>query len=249
MGVEVGTADRPIAPRSPALERQLDHRFFTGMAIAAIITAFVGFARTYYLGSYFGARPLTTLVHIHGLVSTSWLLLFFTQVSLVSAKRTDLHRRLGVAGGVIAVLVLVVGYMTAIESARLGHTPPGGPPPLAFLAVPLGTLMVFGVLVVAGLGNRHRSDTHKRLMLLGTIAILAPALARMGRLLGSGGPPYPIGGTCLLVLVCMIYDKRVHGRIHPAFLWGGLFLMLSLPFRFAIGGTDAWLSLAGWLTK
>jgi hypothetical protein len=249
MGAEVGLADRTVDPRSPALERRLDHRFFTGMAIAAIITAFVGFARTYYLGSYFGARPLTTLVHIHGLVSTSWLLLFFTQVSLVSAKRTDLHRRLGVAGAVLAVLVLVVGLLTAIEAARLGRTPPGGPPPLVFLSVPIGTATVFAILVGAALYNRRHSETHKRLMLLGTIAILTPALARMGRLIGSGGPPYAIGGTCLFVLACMIYDKRAHGRVHPAFLWGGLFLMLSLPFRFAIGGTDAWLSIAGWLTK
>ena len=39
-----------------------------------------------------------------------------------------------------------------------------------------------------------------------------------------------------------------HGRIHPAFLWGGVLLMLSLRVRFAVGRTDAWLAVAGWLT-
>jgi len=86
-------------------------------------------------------------------------------------------------------------------------------------------------------------------MLLGTIAILTPAFARMGRLIGGEGPPYAIGGTCLLILVCMMYDKWAHGRVHPAFLWGGVLVMVSLPFRFAIGTSDAWLSIARWLTN
>jgi hypothetical protein len=249
MSAGLDLVDRPVASRSPAQARQLDQRFFTGMAIACIIIAFVGFARTYFLGSYFGARPLTTLVHIHGIVSSSWLLLFLTQVSLVGARRTDLHRRLGVAGGIIAALVLVVGFVTAVESARLGHAPPGAPSPLAFLAVPIGTLFAFGLPVAFALYYRRRTDTHKRLMLLGTIAILTPAFARMGRLIGSEGPPYAIGGTCLLILVCMMYDKWAHGRVHPAFLWGGVLVMFSLPFRFAIGTSDAWLSIARWLTN
>ena len=157
-----------------------------------------------------------------------------------------MHRRLGVVGGVLAVLMLVIGYLTAVEAARRGVTPPGGPPPLVFLSVPIGTLVVFAILVGSGLYNRRRSGTHKRLMLLATIALLTPAIARM-RFIGEGGPPVAITGTCLFVVACLLYDRAAHGRVHPAFLWGGLFVMLSLPFRFTIGGTDAWLSFAGWL--
>lgn len=226
--------------------RNRDRRFFTGMAIAAALTVFIGFAPTYYLGNFFDARPVSTLVHIHGVVSTSWILLFVAQTSLVAAGRTDLHRRLGVAGAVLAVGVLVVGFITAVTAARLGRSP--GPPPLVFLSVPIGTLVAFGVLVGIGLYNRRRSETHRRLMLLATIAILTPALARL-RFIGSGGPPLAIGGTCAFVLVCLLYDRIAHGRIHPAFLWGGLLLMLSLPVRFAVGRTDAWLAVAGWLTR
>jgi hypothetical protein len=108
--------------------------------------------------------------------------------------------------------------------------------------------VVFAVLVGSGLYNRRRSETHKRLMLLATIALLTPAIARM-RFIGEGGPPVAIIGTCLFVVACLVYDRAAHGRVHPAFLWGGLFVMLSLPFRFAIGGTGAWLSVAEWLTR
>ena len=250
------SADLGLAAGAPAIPvvvaashgRSNDRRFFTGMAIAAALTVFVGFAPTYYLRGVFGAAPLTTLVHVHGAVATAWILLFLTQTSLIAGGRTDLHRRLGVAGAVLAPLLLVVGYLTAIESARLGHTPPGGPPPLAFLAVPIGTLVVFAILVGAGLAQRRRSETHKRLMLLATIAILTPAIARL-RWMGLEGPPYAIGGTCLFVVACLVYDRVAHGRVHPAFLWGGLFVMVALPLRFALGRTDAWLSVARWLTE
>jgi hypothetical protein len=45
------------------------------------------------------------------------------------------------------------------------------------------------------------------------------------------------------------YDRLTHGRIHPAFQWGGLFLVVSLPVRFAVGTTAAWGALAEWLTR
>lgn len=233
---------------APARERNRDHRFFIAMALAAALTAFVGFAPSYYLRGFSGAEPLTTLVHVHGALATAWMLLFLTQTALVSSGRTDLHRRLGVAGALLAPLFVVVGYVTAVEAARRGVTPPGGPPPLAFLAVPLGTLLTFAILAGAGLSQRRHRDTHKRLMLLATIAMLTPALARF-RYFGPGGPPVAIGGTCLFVLACLAYDRAAHGRVHPAFLWGGLFLMISLPVRFAVTQTDVWLSIAGWLTR
>jgi hypothetical protein len=66
--------------------------------------------------------------------------------TLIAARRADLHRRLGIGGAVLAGLMLVVGHLTAVAAARQGVTPPGGPPPLVFLAVPLGALVVFAIL-------------------------------------------------------------------------------------------------------
>jgi hypothetical protein len=249
MGAELGLAgNRGALAKSIAERRNRDHHFFTGMAIAAALTVFIGFARTYYLGSFFEARPVSTLVHFHGIVCTAWILLFVAQTSLVAGGRTDIHRKLGIGGAVLAGVVLVVGYFTAVTAARNGVAPPGELPPLGFLAVPLGTLLAFGILVGLGLYNRRRSETHRRLMLLATIAVVTPAIARL-RFFLPGGPLLAIGGTCAFVLVCLFYDRLAHGRVHPAFLWGGLFLMLSLPLRFAMGRTDAWLAVAGWLTR
>jgi uncharacterized membrane protein YozB (DUF420 family) len=248
----MGTTPTSIAretgriPQSTARVRE--HRFFSGMALAALLVALVGFAPSYYLRSFSTAEPLTTLVHLHGGLATAWLLLFVAQTSLVSIGRTDLHRRVGPLGAGLAVLFVVVGYATSITAARKGVTPPGGPPPLAFLAVPLATLLSFAVLATLGVLWRRERDTHRRLMLLATIAILPPAFARF-RWFGFGGPPVAIGGTCLFVIAAMLWDRRVHGRIHPAFLWGGGLLMLSLPLRFALTQSETWLAVARWLTR
>ncbi|HEX5387708.1 MAG TPA: hypothetical protein VFW66_13475 [Gemmatimonadales bacterium] len=227
-----------------AHDRQRDRRFFTGMALLVAVAVFVGFAPTFYLTRVFGPHPAVPLVHLHGAVMTVWILLFVTQTSLVAAHRTDLHRRLGIAGAALVPVIVIIGYFTAIEGARRGV--PVGVSPVAFLSVTLGTLAAFTVMAILGLANRRRSEVHKRLMLLATIALIAPALARF-RFIGGGGPVTAIGGTVAFVLACMVYDGWTHRRVHPAFLWGGLFVVLALPARLALGKTEAWQSLARWI--
>jgi hypothetical protein len=88
------------------------------MSVAVVITVFAGFAPTYYLRPYYTTASLMPLLHLHGLVFTSWLVLFVTQTTLVAAHRTDIHRRLGIVGGVIALLMILVGFTTAVIRAN-----------------------------------------------------------------------------------------------------------------------------------
>jgi hypothetical protein len=227
-------------------QRARDHRFFTGMAAACALLVFVGFAPTYYLRSLSDQPPLPALVHLHAAVSTGWIVLFLAQTSLVAVGRTAVHRRLGIAGAALAALVTVIGWLTAIDSARRGVAPPGAPPQPGFLLIPLGTVLTFAALAGVGIWQRRRSETHKRLMLLATIAILTPALARF-RYYGFGGPPVAIGGTLAMIAVCLVYDRRAHGRVHPAFRWGAAFLAATLIGRFAFAWTDGWRAIGAWL--
>jgi len=226
-----------------------DRMFYTGLAVVAAAIVFAGFARTYYLRDLFGRPPLRPLLHLHGFLFTSWLAFLLLQTTLVAAKRTDIHRRLGVAGGVLATLMIVVGIITAIHAARRGVTPPGGPPPLVFLVIPLGDILMFSILVAAGFYYRSQSEIHKRLMLVATIAILAPAIARLPfAFILANGPLAFFGLTDLILLACGFYDAISRRRLHPAYLWSGLALVASQPLRLAVGGTEAWLAFARWLT-
>jgi hypothetical protein len=169
-------SDVALTP-SKLTSRQRERLFYSSMAAAIAITVFAGFARSYYLRPYFGTSRLTPLLHLHGLIFTSWILLFVTQIALVAADRTRVHRRLGIAGAVVAVLIVIVGSTTAlIRTAQGAITFPN---PLAFLAIPLGDMLVFSILAGAGFYFRRRPDMHKRLILLATISMLPAAVARL----------------------------------------------------------------------
>ncbi len=225
-----------------------DRRIYTWAAVGFVLIVLTGFARTYYLKGLFGTPALPRLLHLHGLVMTLWVALFIIQVRLVAGRRTDLHRRMGMIGGVLAGLVVVVGVTTAIDAARRGASP--GPPPLVFLVVPLGEMLMFAIFVGSALYFRRRSEIHKRLMLLSIGALMAAAVARIPlEFIRAGGPLAFFGLTDLFLIACIAFDTVKHRRLHPAFGWGVLLLIASQPLRLMLAGTDAWMRFATWLTQ
>ena len=115
----------------------------TDMAIAMGLTVFAGFASTYYLRFFtggpkvtFGNQPFTLLVHTHGALFTSWVLLFIVQTALVASHRVAVHRRMGIAGAALAAAMVAAGTSIAIVTAARGGGPPGINP-AAFLVIPI----------------------------------------------------------------------------------------------------------------
>jgi hypothetical protein len=231
-------ATRSVTPNS-------DRIFYTGMAAAFAATVFVGFAPTYFLKDYFGSPPLSLLVHAHGLAFTAWLLLFFTQTVLVASRRVDLHRKLGVVGAVLAAILVILGVATTIGSIRANHTPPGIDP-RSFLALPFFDMLTFAILVGVGITFRKRPETHKRLMLLATIAMLDAAIGRLPGLFALG-PLAFFAIQDLFVVAGPIYDFASRRRVDAAYLWGGLFILLSQPLRLLVSQTPMWLAFGDWL--
>ncbi len=229
-----------------AAPRNAERRFYGLAALLAALIAFAGFARTYYLKGVFGSPELPGLVHLHGIVMTAWIVLFAAQASLVAARRVDLHRRFGVAGAALAALVVIVGIATAIEGARRGVSP--GPPPLVFLAIPIGVVLAFGLLVGAAIANRRRGDWHKRLMLAGAFTVLTPAIARLPvDSLQAGGVVAFFAITDLLLIACVAWDAARNNRLHPAFAWGGIFVVTWQAGTLVVAQSAAWQPIARWL--
>jgi hypothetical protein len=238
-----------MAMPAGALRGGTERRFHGWGAAVVALTAFVGFARTYYLKVAFDTPPLTSLVQLHAALMTAFVILFVAQTRLVAAGRTDVHRRLGVFGAALIALITVIGTFTAIESARRGVTI-GDMSPLVFMVLPLGTVFVFVVLAGAAILYRRRSDIHKRLMLLAALSILTPAIARIPwASFRAAGPPLFIGLTDVLVLAFVAWDTARNRRLHPAFGWGTLFLLASQPLRMLLAHTPAWTSFAAWVTQ
>lgn len=237
-----------VIPRSQS--KQHERLFFTGMTVAMIITVLAGFSRTYFLRPYFQTEPLVPLLRLHGIVFSSWLVLFLVQTTLVATNRTRIHRRLGILGAIIASLMIIIGSTTAIIRAKIIAVPPGSPPPLTFLTIPLGDMLVFGILVGLAFYYRRRVDVHKRLMLLSTIAILPAAVARLPfDFILNGGPLAFFGLSDLFIVPILIYDWISRGRPHRATVLGGALIVLSHPLRLIVGGTSVWLAFAEWITQ
>lgn len=234
-------------PRMPA--RVNDRRLYILAAIVTPLIVLAGFARTYYLKPFFGTPDLPSrIVHLHGIVMTAWVLLFITQVSLVATRRTRVHQRLGIAGGVLAALVVIVGILTALLAAARGQSP--GPPALAFLVVPLGDMLIFSVLIGLALYFRRKLPVHKRLMLLAAINLLTPAIARIPLSFITNGGPLAFFGLTDLVLLGFVADDTVkHRRLHPVFLWGSIFIIAMQPLRLLLAGTTVWMNFAASLVS
>jgi hypothetical protein len=224
-------------------------RFYVGMAIAIAITVFAGFSRSYFLKAWYGTPELSRLLHLHGLVFTTWVLFFLAQTTLVATGRTYLHRRMGIAGAILAALVVVVGTTVAIMRAKTGTSPIPGVPPLGFLAIPFFDMVVFAILVGTALYFRRRLESHKRLMTLSMITLLPAPIARLHFPMLPPGPPTFFGLADLFIVAMLVYDLSTRRRVHPATIWGGLLIVASQPLRLMISGTPAWLTFASWLTR
>ena len=202
-----------------------EHRYFYVVAVFVTVTILAGFVPNYTLRLLHHDPNLTLVVHAHGLVMAAWIALFLTQTLLIARHRVDLHRRLGMFGVGLAVLVILAGVPTLIHGAARQSHDVHSTRFLWMLAAFDGiALVVFAGLVGAAILLRRRGDYHKRLMLLATLSLLGPAF---GRLMSyAKGLRGHIDIEVLLlcagtVLACAIVDKvRLH-RLHPTFLWGG----------------------------
>src|SRR5262245_49157986 len=108
-----------VSARGAAARRE--HLFFGGMTIAMLIAVLVGFGPTYFFSTISGTTfELTRPLHLHGAAFTSWMVLLVIQATLVAAGHVDIHRKLGVAGAVLAAVMMVLGAYVALTRFHAG---------------------------------------------------------------------------------------------------------------------------------
>lgn len=224
---------------SPSSDRRAEDIFFTSMAVLMLIIVFLGFASSYFLRGAMFAHLASPLVHLHGALFSSWIILFVVQSSLVSAGNVRLHRKLGVAGAVLAGLMVIIGVLTPIGTLRRGVALPPIFTPVSFLLGNIIGILVFGIYVAVAIWKRNNRTVHKRLLFMANAMLLPPALARMAfPVVHHPSITYPlmvhdpflIGVIPLaMILALFIFDLVARRRVFAVTLIGGFFFSAIDP--------------------
>ena len=203
-----------------------DDIFFPAIALLILAVVVTGFAKTYFLAGMIRAKLPNALVHIHGAVFVSWIFLLVVQPWLVAAHKVRWHMKLGVLSLVLLPSMTILGILTLFDFIRRAQPEEG---PELFLAGDLEILLLFVFLTSWGLLVRRHAASHKRLMILGTMPIMGPAIARWNL-----SVPVILGIIFALPLLVLAYDlwllKRVHRTTAIAIALTATWVFTVLPF-------------------
>ena len=240
--------------RAPMITTSSKHqKFYLVMAWAGAFIAAAGFSRRYLLPLAAGSFHAPAIVHLHGIVTFTWVAFLIVQTTLVATGRTAFHRGLGMAGIALGtLLVLTASEVAILQLAR--ELKEGGPSPREFVATLLSLPLLVTGLLGFGIAHVARPEVHKRLMMLASFVVLTPALARIIQLIEpslSRLVRNDIAGLAsdVLILAAVVYDASTRGKSHPAYLIGGAYVLLVQLATLSIRSTGAWLGFTDWLAS
>ena len=233
---------------------------YTALAALFVLIGIGGFLGTYWLQVAAGTFTGSHLLHLHGLLFSMWTLFLLAQTVLVQSGQTRRHREWGVFGFALATAMLFTGVAVGAIGLNQRIAAGYGDAARASAIIPLTNIMLFGALVTAAIFTVKRPETHKRLMIVATLAILQAPVARLfaitqrhfgpGERFG-GGPPKPLettlpaAGVVLgLLALAMVLDWRARGRVHPAYLTAGGVLTVMHLTRIPLSTTPEWRATA-----
>ena len=225
------SSDRRLPPSRPA-PRDAPRWFYVWMAGACVLIAFVGFAPTYWLQLRAGhVRRLAAPASARGCCSRRGRSSFSCKRRSRPGGRVDRHRAWGLLGISLATAMVLVGFAVANEVLATRLAAGFGDRARAFHIASTSMITLFGVFVFAAIVYVRRPEIHKRLMLLATVSMLPPAIARlffavsvgMGPGLRPGlGPPRTVESVLIPALLADALDprgrdlRRAHARPAPS---------------------------------
>jgi hypothetical protein len=232
----------------PFLRSEVGERFFF-LSITLLISAavFYGFGSEYvqFRAEYFPFPSL--LVYIHAALLFAWMLLLLIQASLVSLGRVAWHRYLGMGGFFLLCCIPIISALTVSAAVVHNRFPSGFDGPMVFYYDSVASLIAFAGLAYFALRYRNAPQTHKRLILLATLVVGEAGIVRWPVRWVHEVSHGVTMVTYLFLFLIVLYDFSSRRKIHPATLWGGLFLVVYEETQNLIGHSRVWHSVASWI--
>jgi len=231
-----------VAPRQKV---RADDVFFPAMALLILGIVVFGFWESYFSAGMLRAKLPNALVHIHGGLFVAWIFLLLIQNALVAGRRVRWHIALGSLGAILPPLMVIFGVLTLFDSIRRNGT---GLPPQLLLVGDLEELALFAGITVWGMLVRRNAASHKRLMILGTMAILGPAINRW---------PFPdfirLPGTIAVTLapplMMVAYDLWSLRKVHRSTAVATTLIVMSAVTLIPVMNLGIWQPWVSWIKR
>jgi len=223
--------------------------FFFIIAIVGLFAAVLGFAKTFFIPVANGNFDAPIGIHIHGAFAFAWVILFLIQTSLIHFKNYRIHQYLGILGLFIAAGISITMVPAGVFVVQRELAQGFGNSAYSAMGVITSGLLFFA-LVLTGIINRNRPESHKRLMLLATIVVLWPAWFRFRHYFPSVPRPEIWFGLVLadsLIVIAWIWDKLKNGSIHPILKYVGTFVIIVQCLEVAMFNTPIYQKIGKWL--
>jgi hypothetical protein len=232
---------------STLLRKTFERKLFWATAFLFPLFVFIGFSKSYYLGTFFDAPAFANaIVHTHGIVMTLWVLFFSVQIALVRTKNVKTHIRLGMFGIFMAVVVVISSLVTIYDSFLVRGEMVDGMSPHSFLILPFTTLLVFIFLFSWAIYYRKKPAEHKSLMFLTAINFLPIAMSRMAFIPQEYSIPWAFGSAFTLAIGAFIWFTIKHRKFNKVFAFGLFVVIASVPLRLALMESPIWLNAVAW---
>lgn len=217
------------------------------VVLAVWVAIVLGFGMDIVRRAHINALKFSLIVHLHALAYVGWLALLAAQVWLVHTGRRAQHRKLGLAALVLIPAMIILGPLTAYYGATNPYMPDKW---IAWLSVNYTNAVGSAVLLAAGFLMRRNPAAHKRLMIMGTIAVTEPGFSRiwldpLSARLGDGYLPFYFStyiGTLVLVLAVGAHDLATRRRLHPAYVAAALWIFANQALATWLFYQPFWLS-------
>jgi small basic protein len=235
--------------------------FYTTAAALLLVLMFLGFQQFYLHGKAYPGRelapPIRSLLILHGIGMSAWVLLFLVQPLLIVTNNRRIHRMLGRVGAGLAAVIVILGFRLGIESTLI--SPPElriwGLAPKQFMTIPIVSILIFAGFVFLGVWHRRRPEVHRPMMLLATLAAMPAAVGRIDAIsdLYRGTIWESLFGPSFASLVVgalfLLLKWRLAGSLSRPFALGYAGLVAASAGIMRLATTPAWDGFASYLLR
>ena len=240
----VGLPSAKVRPSLPV--RLLDRYFYFAMSllIAAVVVA--GFSLTINQRLFHPAVTPPSVLWVHGMVFSAWVLFFMLQSGLVRMRKVRWHRTMGLFGVALGAAVLTLSVTTTIVMHRFQYFQLHRETAIRSISVPLFDMVCFAGTFGLAIAWRKKPEYHRRLMLVATCALTAAAFGRLANFFLLPKGSFYLG-VDLLILLGVARDLIVTRSVHRVYLVALPLFMAGQTFVALTFTTGWWYRIAKWI--